>query len=171
VIPKTLAGEPPRDTTRSPPRIPATPGPTGFARCKERTAVLHFVWESGRPVVSWNIAITRLSWHFLRIAIGIIGRFIMKESTRIRIQSRLPQHFWWLVGAEMALAGTDRGILSRAKPGSRHQALPGFLGDRVCVSRASPASFESRVVEDMFDFQAARTALDRGTGRVVALAP
>ncbi len=45
--------------------------------------------------------------------IGIIGRFIIDGVNRIRLHQPLPQHFWWLVGGEMALAVLT-GILSRA---------------------------------------------------------
>jgi ATP-binding cassette subfamily B protein len=74
--------------------------------------VLHFVWESGPAVVSWNIGL-RLIAAFLPVGIGIVGRFIIDGVNRIRLQQPLPQHFWWLVGAEMSLAVLT-GILSRA---------------------------------------------------------
>jgi ATP-binding cassette subfamily B protein len=74
--------------------------------------VLHFVWESGPSVVFWNIAI-RILVAFLPVGIGIVGRYIIDGVNQIRIQKPLPQHFWWLVGAEMALAVLT-GILSRA---------------------------------------------------------
>ncbi len=74
--------------------------------------VLHFVWESGPAVVFWNIAI-RIVVAFLPVGIGIIGRFIIDGVNQIRMHQPLPQHFWWLVGAEMALA-VITGILSRS---------------------------------------------------------
>jgi len=74
--------------------------------------VLHFVWESGPAVVFWNIAI-RIIVAFLPVGIGIIGRFIIDGVNRIRMDQPLPQHFWWLVAAEMALA-VITGILSRS---------------------------------------------------------
>lgn len=73
--------------------------------------VLHFVWESGPSVVFWNITI-RVVVAFLPVAIGIIGRFIIDGVNRIRLHQPLPQHFWWLVGGEMALA-VITGVLSR----------------------------------------------------------
>jgi ATP-binding cassette subfamily B protein len=79
---------------------------------KNVPAVLHFVWESGPAIVSWNIA-TRIFVAFLPVGIGIIGRFIIDGVNRIRMHQPLPRHFWWLVGAEMALALVT-GILSRA---------------------------------------------------------
>jgi ATP-binding cassette subfamily B protein len=74
--------------------------------------VLHFVWESGPSVVFWNIAI-RVLVAFLPVGIGIIGRFIIDGVNRIRMHQALPVHFWWLVGAEMALA-VITGIMLRA---------------------------------------------------------
>ena len=74
--------------------------------------VLHFVWESGPAVVFWNIAI-RVFVAFLPVGIGIIGRFIIDGINRIRLHQPLPEHFWWLVAAEMILA-VATGILSRS---------------------------------------------------------
>lgn len=79
---------------------------------KNVPAVLHFVWESGPSVVFWNIAL-RVLVAFLPVGIGIIGRFIIDGVNTIRLHQPLPQHFWWLVGSEMALAVLI-GILSRA---------------------------------------------------------
>jgi ATP-binding cassette subfamily B protein len=74
--------------------------------------VLRVVWESGPSVVFWNIAI-RIGVAFLPVGIGIIGRFIIDGVNRLRVHQLLPQHFWWLVGAEMTLA-LLAGVLSRA---------------------------------------------------------
>ncbi len=74
--------------------------------------VLHFVWESGPSVVFWNISI-RVIVAFLPVGIGIVGRFIIDGVNQLRLHQPLPQHFWWLVGAEMTLA-VLAGILSRA---------------------------------------------------------
>ncbi len=79
---------------------------------KNIPAVLHFVWESGPSIVSLNIAI-RVFVAFLPVGIGIIGRFIIDGVNRIHMHQPLPRHFWWLVGAEMALALVT-GILSRS---------------------------------------------------------
>jgi len=74
--------------------------------------VLHFVWESGPSIVFWNITI-RILVAFLPVGIGIVGRFIIDGVNQIRLHNPLPPRFWWLVGAEMALA-VITGILSRA---------------------------------------------------------
>src|ERR1700683_231314 len=65
--------------------------------------VLHFVWESGPAVVFWNIAI-RIVVALLPVAIGVIGGKIIDGVNRIRFHQPLPGYFWYLVGAEMALA-------------------------------------------------------------------
>ena len=94
---------------------PQTPGSAWGDRVralKNVPPVLHFVWESGPSVVFWNIAI-RILVAFLPVGIGIIGRFIIDGVNRLRMHEPLPQHFWWLVGGEMALA-VVMGILSRS---------------------------------------------------------
>ena len=65
--------------------------------------VLHLVWDSGPKVVFWNITI-RIAVAFLPVVIGIIGRFIIDGVNRLRMNQPLPQNFWWLVGAELAVA-------------------------------------------------------------------
>jgi len=79
---------------------------------KNIPAVLHFVWESGPRIVFWNITL-RVFVAFLPVGIGIIGRFIIDGVNNIRLHRPLPQHFWWLVVTELALAVLT-GILSRA---------------------------------------------------------
>ncbi len=75
--------------------------------------VLRFVWESGRAVVFWNIAI-RIVVALLPVGIGIIaGPFIINGINQIRFHHPLPGYFWWLVGAEAVLA-VLMGLLSRA---------------------------------------------------------
>jgi ATP-binding cassette subfamily B protein len=98
-----------------PPEPPSKPGNAWADRVralKNVPPVLHFVWESGPAVVFWNVAIRFLT-AFLPVGIGIIGRFIIDGVNRIRLHLSLPPHFWWLVGAEMALA-VIMGILLRA---------------------------------------------------------
>jgi ATP-binding cassette, subfamily B, bacterial len=73
--------------------------------------VLHLVWDSGPKVVFWNITI-RIIVAFLPVAIGIIGRFIIDGVNQLRMHQPLPQNFWWLVGAELAVA-VLMGVLSR----------------------------------------------------------
>jgi len=74
--------------------------------------VLHFVWESGPAVVFWNIAI-RILVAFVPVGIGIIAKYIFDDVKAVIVHQPLPQHFWWLVGSEMALA-VLMGILLRS---------------------------------------------------------
>lgn len=74
--------------------------------------VLHFVWESGPAVVTWNIAV-RTVVAFLPLGIGIIGRFIIDGIIQFRAHRGLPGNFWWLVLGEAGLAILI-GLLSRA---------------------------------------------------------
>ncbi len=102
-------------TSETPPEAPRQPASAWGDRLRALRnvpPVLHFVWESGPAVVFWNIAI-RIIVAFLPVGIGIIGRFIIDGVNRIRMHQPLPQHFWWLVAAEMALA-VITGILSRS---------------------------------------------------------
>src|SRR6202789_3095662 len=81
-----------------------------LAALKNIPPVLHFVWESGPHIVFWNISI-RILVAFLPVGIGIIGRFIIDGVNRIVQHQSLPQHFWWLVIAEMALAVLTGALL------------------------------------------------------------
>src|SRR5579864_7814247 len=94
------------------PQQPASAWGDRLRALKNVPPVLHFVWESGPAVVFWNITI-RVIVAFLPVGIGIVGRFIIDGVNRIRLHQPLPQHFWWLVGAEMALA-VITGILARS---------------------------------------------------------
>ena len=106
-----VAGESSENASETP-QEPANAWGDRLRALKNIPPVLHFVWESGPAVVFWNIAI-RVVVAFLPVGIGIIGRFIIDGVNRIRLHQPLPQHFWWLVGAEMALA-VITGILSRS---------------------------------------------------------
>ncbi len=103
------------ESSNKPTDHPRTPGNAWADRVralKNIPPVLHFVWEAGPSVVFWNIFL-RVVVAFLPVGIGIIGRFIIDGVNCIRLHLPLPQHFWWLVAAEMALAVLT-GILSRA---------------------------------------------------------
>ncbi len=106
-----IAGESSENASEAP-QEPASAWGDRLRALKNVPPVLHFVWESGPAVVFWNITI-RIVVAFLPVGIGIIGRFIIDGVNRIRLHQSLPQHFWWLVGAEMALA-VITGILARS---------------------------------------------------------
>jgi ATP-binding cassette subfamily B protein len=129
--------------------------------------VLHFVWESGPAVVFWNIAI-RVVGAFLPVGIGIIARFIIDGVNRIRMQQPLPQHFWWLVGGELALAVLT-GILSRAV-----DYFDNLLADRythhvsVEVMRKA-ASLDLTVYEDPIFYDRLERARVQATDRLAMI--
>ncbi len=105
------AGESSQDQSGKP-QNPGSAWADRIRALKNIPPVLHFVWESGPSVVFWNITI-RIFVAFLPVGIGIIGRFIIDGVNRLRVHQPLPQNFWGLVAAEMALA-VLAGILSRA---------------------------------------------------------
>jgi ATP-binding cassette subfamily B protein len=129
--------------------------------------VLHFVWESGPSVVSWNIAI-RITVAFLPVGIGIIGRFIIDGINRLHQQQSLPPHFWWLVGTEMALAVLT-GVLSRAV-----DYFDNLLADRythhvsVEVMRKA-ASLDVTVYEDPIFYDRLERARVQATDRLAMI--
>src|SRR5580692_10946494 len=94
---KTAGGPGPRQSSAQ--QVPGDAWADRIRALKNIPPVLHFVWESGPSVVFWNIAI-RIFVAFLPVGIGIIGRYIIDGVNRIRLQQPLPEHFWWLVGAE-----------------------------------------------------------------------
>jgi len=129
--------------------------------------VLHFVWESGPSVVFWNITI-RIFVAFLPVGIGIIGRFIIDGVNRLRMNQALPQNFWWLVGAEMALA-VLAGILARAV-----DYFDNLLADRythhvsVEVMRKA-ASLDVTVYEDPIFYDRLERARVQATDRLAMI--
>ena len=129
--------------------------------------VLHFVWESGPSVVSWNIAI-RITVAFLPVGIGIIGRFIIDGINRLHQQQSLPPHFWWLVGTEMALAVLT-GVMSRAV-----DYFDNLLADRythhvsVEVMRKA-ASLDVTVYEDPIFYDRLERARVQATDRLAMI--
>lgn len=114
------------DAKRKPGTTPSRPGGKEDAGTHDRASawtdrtralrnippVLRFVWDSGRSVVFWNLAI-RIVVAFLPVAIGIVARFIIDGVNQLRMGRPLSTRFWWLVGAEMAIA-VGMGVLSRA---------------------------------------------------------
>lgn len=129
--------------------------------------VLRFVWESGPAVVFWSIAI-RIFVAFLPVGIGIIGRFIIDGVNRLRMQQPLPQHFWWLVAAEMTLA-IITGILLRSV-----DYFDNLLADRythhvsVEVMRKA-ASLDVTVYEDPIFYDRLERARVQATDRLAMI--
>ncbi len=111
----TDSGKPEKKTQ---PKSSHSPGSSASAwadrvrALKNIPPVLHFVWESGPAVVSWNIAI-RVLVAFLPVGIAVIGGYIIDGVKQTLFQKPLPGYFWWVVAAEAALA-VMIGVLSRA---------------------------------------------------------
>jgi ATP-binding cassette, subfamily B, bacterial len=79
---------------------------------KNVPAVLRIVWDSGRSVVTWGL-ILRVVVPVLGLLTGLVAAKIITGVARaLQHQSPIP-HFWWLVGAEVALA-LITGLLSRS---------------------------------------------------------
>jgi len=130
--------------------------------------VLHFLWESGPSVVSWDIAI-RVVVAFLPVGIGIIaGPFIINGINQIRFHKPLPGYFWWLVAAEAGLAVLI-GLLSRAV-----DYFDSLLADRymyhvsVEVMRKA-ASLDVTVYEDPVFYDRLERARVQATDRLVMI--
>ena len=78
---------------------------------KNVPAVLRIVWDSGKSVVTWGL-ILRVIVPVLGLLIGLVAaRIITGVADALENRPQIP-HFWWLVGAEVALALLS-GILSR----------------------------------------------------------
>jgi ATP-binding cassette, subfamily B, bacterial len=137
------------------------------AALKNIPPVLHFVWESGPAVVFWNIAI-RIVLAFLPVGIGVIGGKIIDGVNRIRFHQALPSYFWYLVGAELALA-VAIGILSRAV-----DFLDNLLADRythhvsVEVMRKA-AALDVTVYEDPVFYDRLERARVQATDRLAMI--
>ena len=137
------------------------------AALKNIPPVLHFVWESGPAVVFWNIAI-RIVVAFLPVGIGVIGGKIIDGVNRIRFHQALPSYFWYLVGAELALA-VAIGILSRAV-----DFLDNLLADRythhvsVEVMRKA-AALDVTVYEDPVFYDRLERARVQATDRLAMI--
>jgi hypothetical protein len=92
-------------------RLPATPGPTAFARSK---IFLRCSTLCGSPGPRSSSGISRsASWLPSCPSASASSAASSSTESTASACTALPQHFWWLVGAEMALAVLT-GILSRA---------------------------------------------------------
>lgn len=134
---------------------------------KNVPSVLHFVWESGPVVVFWNIAI-RVFVAFLPVGIGIIARFIIDGVNRIRVHQPLPQHFWWLVGAEMALA-VVMGILLRAVDYFDHLLADRYTHHVSVEVMRKAASLDVTVYEDPVFYDRLERARVQATDRLAMI--
>jgi ATP-binding cassette subfamily B protein len=160
-----VAGESSENASEAP-QEPASAWGDRLRALRNVPPVLHFVWESGPAVVFWNITI-RIVVAFLPVGIGIIGRFIIDGVNRIRLHQPLPEHFWWLVGAEMALA-VITGILARSV-----DYFDNLLADRythhVSVEVMRKAALDVTVYEDPIFYDRLERARVQATDRLAMI--
>lgn len=74
-----------------------------FRALKNIPPLLKIVWESGPAVVGANLAV-RLATAFLPVVMLAITKQIFDAIQAKFSGAELPENFWWLVGAEFALA-------------------------------------------------------------------
>lgn len=65
--------------------------------------VLKILWESGPAVVAWGVVL-RLITAGLPVLIGYVSAWILGHVKLVIDHEPLPPRFWWVVGAEVALA-------------------------------------------------------------------
>jgi len=129
--------------------------------------VLHFVWESGPAVVTWNLII-RILVAFLPVGTAIIGGYIIDGVKEIGLHRPLPGYFWWLVLGEAGLAVLI-GVLSRTV-----DYFDSLLADRymyhvsVEVMRKA-AALDVTVYEDPVYYDRLERARVQATDRLVMI--
>ena len=84
-----------------------------FAALKNIPPVLRMVWEAAPKVIIASIT-CRVLAALIPVAALTVTRVIVNDIFNLlKHGSTLPQHFWWLVALEFALAGVASGILIR----------------------------------------------------------
>jgi ATP-binding cassette subfamily B protein len=84
-----------------------------FAALKNIPPVLRMVWEAAPRVIVASIT-CRVLAALIPLAALAVTRVIVNDIFNLLNRgSTLPQHFWWLVALEFALAGVASGILVR----------------------------------------------------------
>src|ERR1700727_2802441 len=76
------------------------------------TPVLHILWESGRAVVSWGLAL-RLIVAVLPFGVAKAAQYIINDIAGVLRGTTLPSNFWLLVSTEVAL-NVLLGLITRA---------------------------------------------------------
>ena len=113
----TLTGDHNETSSKPEPQKPAeVPGNAWGDRLralKNVPPVLRILWESGPSVVTWSI-ILRLVVAGLPALLGYISSWILGHVKLAIDHQALPPRFWWMVGAEVALAvfanAINRGV-------------------------------------------------------------
>jgi ATP-binding cassette subfamily B protein len=102
-------GAPAKGAPNSQPRVPSSAWGERIAALKNVPPVLKILWESGPAVVAWGI-ILRLIVAGLPVLIGYVSAWILGHVKLVIDHQPLPPRFWWMVGAEVALAVASNAI-------------------------------------------------------------
>jgi ATP-binding cassette subfamily B protein len=98
---------------QKPTEVPGNAWADRLRALKNVPPILKILWESGPPVVAWSI-ILRLAVAGLPALLGYISSWILGHVKLAIDHQPLPPRFWWMVGAEVALAvfanAVNRGI-------------------------------------------------------------
>src|SRR5580658_9712520 len=98
---------------QKPTEVPGNAWADRLRALKNVPPVLKILWESGPSVVTWSI-ILRLVVAGLPALLGYISSWILGHVKLAIDHQPLPPRFWWMVGAEVALAvfanAVNRGI-------------------------------------------------------------
>jgi ATP-binding cassette, subfamily B, bacterial len=113
----TLAGDQNKTSSkpeqREPVEVPGNAWADRLRALKNVPPVLTILWESGPSVVTWSI-ILRLIVAGLPALLGYVSSWILGHVKVAIDHQALPPRFWWMVGAEVALAvfanAINRGI-------------------------------------------------------------
>jgi ATP-binding cassette subfamily B protein len=84
-----------------------------FAALKNIPPVLRMVWEAAPRVIVASITCRVLAALIPLAALAVTRVIVNDIFNLLNHGSTLPQHFWWLVALEFALAGVASGILVR----------------------------------------------------------
>ena len=90
-------------STAKPAEVPGNAWGERISALKNVPPVLKILWESGPAVVAWGI-ILRLIVAGLPALIGYVSAWILGNVKLAIDHQPLPPRFWWMVGAEVALA-------------------------------------------------------------------
>ncbi len=98
-----LNGTSAKTSTAKPVSVPGNAWSERISALKNVPPVLKILWESGPAVLTWGI-ILRLIVAGLPALIGYVSAWILGNVKLAIDHQPLPPRFWWMVGAEVALA-------------------------------------------------------------------
>ena len=104
-----------------------SPAPTLWGSWQERIRALHhlpalvrIVWQSGPPVVA-GVLSCRTVAALIPVAMLAVAKKIL-DGVQVHTAGKpLPEHFWWVVGAECALAAWCKSLKKGSVPARRNQ--------------------------------------------------